>query len=58
MKPYGYKPKSGCDCINCIGKRQKTKKANRARVKLALRKEVCESQTQSKSSKSNGARPA
>lgn len=41
MKPYGYKPKNGwCDCIHCVGKNDKTKKAARQKAKKEIRDEI------------------
>jgi hypothetical protein len=40
VKPYGYKLKGGCDCIQCRNPNPKSKKADRHKAKIQIKKEL------------------
>lgn len=40
MRPYGYKIKGGCDCIYCKNPNPKSKKAERHKARLKIKKEL------------------
>lgn len=42
MKPYGWKIKSGCDCIHCGNPKPKSKKVERQKAKKLIKKELKE----------------